>query len=405
MAKTLVYQMWPIAWEAMGGIKTMTEHLSIVKELGVDYVWVSPLYPSPRFDHGYDIADYEAIDPRFGTLEDFDEFVKTAHELGIGVLMDMVLNHTSTKHPWFTERPSYYCWSEGDKPGWKNLFDGGPAWQYHEPNGDFYLHLFHEEQADLDWFPWNDISLINHALVYEFRRIVDFWTVKYGVDGFRLDVPQAINKDFSSENLALEDLLVGEKAKKVINEIFTNGRENLFLMMECVDPTFGELTEYYTDSTPIGFVVNMLLKDEFNKKGKGLFIELIRQQSEHPKFMLDFESHDAPRFLSRDESLTHYEEVRMLFGSNPTGICLYQGQELGLRNPTKRELTDLDMLKLDIQTAMRFMAGENLDKIRPFSRANARLPIPVEQYEFQEKSEYSDLSMTKNWSEYWRKRG
>ena len=111
IAKTLVYQLYPIAWK---DLNAMTEHLSILKYFGVDYVWISPLYLSPRFDHGYDVAEYKVIDPRFGTMAEFDHFVEKAHSLGIKVLMDLVLNHTSVSHEWFRTRPWYYYWSHNN---------------------------------------------------------------------------------------------------------------------------------------------------------------------------------------------------------------------------------------------------------------------------------------------------
>lgn len=387
MAKTLVYQMYPISWEKYGGLPAMTEHLCRIKEnLGeIDYVWVSPLYPSPRFDHGYDVADYKAIDPRFGTMDDFDKFVKTAKELGMGVLMDLVLNHTSTEQKWFTEHPEYYCWRDEDMPGWHNLFNGGPAWKQAD-NGKYYLHLFHEKQADLRWY--DDDGELNEPLVREFNEIVDFWKAR-GISGFRLDVPQAINKDFSDEELTLETLIFGDKAVDVLNAIF-KGEQDLFLMMECMDPTFGELTEYYANNTPVGFMVNMLLKDEFGLQEfsftepmKRRFQSLIKKQTDSSCFMLDLESHDSPRFLSRCglDGILYSEMLEMMFDSDAEGICIYQGQEFGLRNPTKEELPDELILELDAQTAMQYASGESLDDLRPLSRANARVPLSLDDLE------------------------
>lgn len=387
MAKTLVYQMYPIAWEKYGGIPAMTEHLYRIKEnLGeVDYVWVSPLYLSPRFDHGYDVADYKAIDPRFGTMDDFDKFVKTAKELGMGVLMDLVLNHTSTEHKWFTEHPEYYYWRDEDMPGWHNLFNGGPAWEQTE-DGKYYLHLFNKKQADLRWY--DDDGELNKPLVQEFNGIVDFWK-GHGISGFRLDVPQAINKDFSDEELTLETLIFGDKAIDVMAAVFEDEteRDDLFLVMECMDPTFGEVINYYsyegyTRGIPLSFVMNMLLKDECRlekyipkRVSQHRLEDLIENHARNPHFMLDLESHDSPRFLSRDV-MDYNDMLRTMFESDVQGICIYQGQEFGLSNPTKEELPDELMLELDAQTAMRYASGESLDALRPLSRANARVPLP-----------------------------
>lgn len=404
MAKTLVYQMYPISWECYGGLTAMTEHLHRIEQLEVDCVWISPLFPSPRYDHGYDVADYMAIDPRFGTMEDFDGFVETAHQLGMKVLMDLVLNHTSTEHEWFRNHPEFYCWEEIDRPDWHNLFDGESAWQYDEERGEYYLHLFHEKQADLNWFPDGPEGDVNQILARQFQEIIDFWTLEHGVDGFRLDVPQAINKDLSSSSLELTDLMFGDYAVRVLNAVF-DSMEDVFLIMECMDPTFGELIEYYTENTPINFAMNMLLKDEFNYETFSSielvmlrFRDLIAQHAENPHFMLDLESHDAPRFISRGCSMR--DEMRLMFNSDAKAICIYQGQELGLMNPGMDELSDEMMLGLDAQTSMRYAKGESLNDLRKLSRANARVPLYLRNYDWTHEN-YA-LEWVKDWVRYWK---
>lgn len=390
MAKTLVYQMYPISFKNIGA---MTRHLLIPSQLGADYVWLSPLYLSPRDDHGYDVANYKAIDPRFGTMDDFEYFIEIAHSYGLGVIMDLVLNHTSTKHAWFTTHPQYYCWAKEDKPDWKNLFNGGPAWKYHDKAGKYYLHTFHETQADLNWFP--DGSL-NRTLVKEFRKIVDFWT-DLGVDGWRLDVPQSINKDFASDHMEFKDLLFGYKAAEVINAVFKG--KNTFLMMECFDPSYGGLTEYYAENTPVDFVLNVMVKDAISE-GEDYFQKVIKSSAKNSHFMLDFESHDSPRFPSRS-GFAPEKSLRILFESGAEGICLYQGQELGLYNPNPRELTDKQMLDLDAQTLMKFRQGENLDDLRPNSRANARISLDISNY-INVVTESEIFKITRNWVEHWK---
>ena len=346
-----------------------------------------------------------AIDPRFGTMEDFKKFVRMAHRMGIKVLMDLVLNHTSVEHPWFTDNPEYYCWVKDDMPGWHNLFDNGPAWKYSEEREEFYLHLFHEKQADLRWFVDNEL---NGELVKKFQEIVDFWTLKHHVDGFRLDVPQAINKDFSSDELTLESLIFGHKAVDVINAVFSGKRRsNLFLMMECLDPTFGELTEYYANDTQVNFVANMLLKDKYPdehiRHGELVtkkFCNLVAKQTQNPHFMLELESHDAPRFLSRDYC-SFNTMMEFMFDTGAQAVCLYQGQELDLRNPSEKELPDELMLELDAQTAMRYSAGESLKSLRPMSRANARIPLSSKELHKYYALNYA-LEWIKDWICYWR---
>ncbi|MDO5451484.1 MAG: alpha-amylase family glycosyl hydrolase [Candidatus Saccharibacteria bacterium] len=374
MAKTLVYQLYPSSW---GHIAEMTRHLHRICKLGVDYVWLGPIYPSPWHDHGYDVKNYRGIRSNFGTMKDFDHFVATAHQLGIKVLMDLVLNHTSTKHEWFTTKPEYYCWSDVDHPGWRNLFSNGPAWRYNEERELYYLHLFHDEQADLNWFP---DGRINQELVSEFKQIVSFWVNRHGVDGFRLDFPQAINKDFSWEILKFDNLLQGHRGAEVIDAIFSE-EKSPFLIMECFDPTFGEIVEYYADHTPVDFVLNVMVKESVDN-GWSAFAQCLGQSTKTPAFMLDLESHDSPRFPSRAHTSPE-RAIETMFGSSAEGICLYQGQELGLKNPSERELSDSDLMKLDAQTAMRFILGESLEELRPLSRANARVPFPFDVYEAQ----------------------
>ena len=397
MAETLVYQMYPIAWKT--GLKGMIELIPRIARLDVDYIWLSPLYFSPRYDQGYDIADYKFIDPRFGTLDEFDIFVEIAHKFGIGVLMDMVLNHTSTEHRWFKEKPEYYCWSKEPLNGWKNLFNDGPAWEYDEDRNYYYLHLFHPKQADLRWFNGCGTEL-NMDLVKEFRKIVDFWTEHHHVDGFRLDIPQSINKDFSKDTLSFSDLITGDSAIKVLNAVFPRGQKsNPFLIMECFDPMFGPVMEKYYKKTTVDYILNVIIKDEALRKN-GSYSDALLRNLGADGLMLDFESHDSIRFPSR--GFSPKDAMRMLFSSRAEGICLYQGQELGLYNPTIEELPDKLMLELDAKTEMQYLAGKDLDELRKTSRANARVPISLEEYARQEMDEDSVLNYTKKWIEYWR---
>ncbi|MBW3666819.1 MAG: alpha-amylase, partial [Actinobacteria bacterium] len=177
------------------GIESKLEHLA---DLGVDAIWLTPFYPSPQADFGYDVSDYTGVDPTYGTLGDFDRLVAAAHALGIRVVVDIVPNHTSYRHPWFRDAvergPSseywdHYIWKEpglegGPPNNWLSAF-GGPAWTLDPGSGMYYLHLFHPGQPDLNWE--------NPAVHAEFRRILGFW-VERGVDGFRIDVAHALYK-------------------------------------------------------------------------------------------------------------------------------------------------------------------------------------------------------------------
>lgn len=395
MAKTLIYHLYPIAWDS---IQAMTDFIPRVKALGADYIWLSPLYPSPCFDHGYDVADYESIDPRYGDLRDFEIFVRTAHHYGLDVLMDLVINHTSTLHPWFRERPWYYYRAKEPLRGWNNLFDDGSAWSYDEKAGDYYLHLFHEKQADLAWF--DEDGDLNESLANEFRRIVYFWLSR-GVDGFRLDVPQAVNKNIYSKSPTMDDLVYGGDAIKVLNAIFSGLEEPVFLAMELIDPTNGRLARAYVQNTPVDVCIDMSLKNAASDPE--LMLGYMQELADNGASALELESHDSPRFPSAS-GMSPEDMIWEMFRTDFQYICLYQGQELGLKNPTSEELSDEQLLKLDAQTAMRHARGASIDELRPYSRANARVPISLEEYSRQEAFPDSYLNLTKKWVKRWKER-
>lgn len=193
--KSVVYQIYPKSFkdsngDGFGDLKGVVEKLDYLKYLGVDYIWLTPFYVSPQRDNGYDVSDYFNIDERFGIMEDFETLVKEAEKREIGIMLDMVLNHTSTEHDWFKKAlkgdrkyKEFYIFKE--KPtNWQSKF-GGSAWQYVEEFGEYYLHLFDVTQADLNW----DNEEVRKSL-YE---IVNFWLEK-GVKGLRFDVINLISK-------------------------------------------------------------------------------------------------------------------------------------------------------------------------------------------------------------------
>ncbi len=188
----VVYQIYPRSFQdsdgdGVGDLRGITSRLDHLTDLGVDAFWLSPIYPSPLADFGYDVSDYTGIDPRFGTLEDFEELVSAAHERGLKVLLDLVLCHTSIEHPWFREHPDWYIWSpvEGPPNNWVAAF-GGSAWSRDEVSGRWYLHSFYPEQPDLDWH--------NPEVVRALQDVVRCWRGR-GADGFRLDAIDRLVKD------------------------------------------------------------------------------------------------------------------------------------------------------------------------------------------------------------------
>ncbi len=199
----VIYQIYPRSFadsngDGIGDLNGITARLDYLSELGVDAVWLSPIYPSPDVDFGYDVSEYCDIDPKHGTLTDFDRLVKEAHSRGIRIVLDLVLNHTSDRHPWFLEsrsgrdhpRRDWYIWREGKggrRPpnNWQSVF-GGSAWQYDPPSGEYYYHMFYPQQPDLNWR--------NPAVRSAMMEVFKFW-LERGVDGFRLDVFNVYFKD------------------------------------------------------------------------------------------------------------------------------------------------------------------------------------------------------------------
>jgi alpha-glucosidase len=188
----VVYQVYPRAFQdsdgdGEGDLRGIAARLDHVRGLGADAIWLSPVYPSPMADGGYDVADYEDVDPRFGTLTDADALIAAAHDRGLRLLMDVVPCHTSIEHPWFRAHPERYVWADGDQPpnNWLAAF-GGPAWSRDPPTGRWYLHSFYPEQPDLDWRRADVRDAVAAALRFWLQR---------GVDGFRLDALDRLLKD------------------------------------------------------------------------------------------------------------------------------------------------------------------------------------------------------------------
>jgi len=404
MAKTLMYQCYPIpksypVWGEDDPLKpfyqwdvvNMSHLIPMWKELEVDVVWLSGIFKSPRYDHGYDIGDYYNPEPYVACETELINFVYDCHKAGIKVYVDLVLNHTSTRCKWFKKHPDWYWWSNEPKEGWHNLFNGGPAWEYHKDRKSYYLHMFHKEQADLKWF--SDDGVINEELVEEFRRVVKHWMHWFNVDGFRLDVPQSINKDPATDELGFMDMVGNnDKAIEVINRVFDG--IDCGLVMEMFDPTKdGIIMRDYLNKTKVNYIMNVLIKD----KPAGELEEAIMSYSEYDNYMLDLESHDSMRFLSR-EGMNRDKEMNALFWYGAENICIYQGQELGLKNP---ELTDEQILALDAQTAMQHELGVPIDRLH--TRANARVPYPEDELKRQQEDENSFLSRFEAEAHLWKR--
>lgn len=171
--------------DGVGDIPGVTSRLEHIAGLGADAVWLSPVYPSPNADFGYDVSDFQDVEPAFGAMADLDRLIARAHDLGLKVLLDFVPCHTSTEHRWFREHPEYYVWSDGVPNNWRAAF-GGSAWGFDEPTGSYFLHSFFPEQADLDWH--------RSEVREQMAAALSFWR-RRGVDGFRLDALDRLMKD------------------------------------------------------------------------------------------------------------------------------------------------------------------------------------------------------------------
>ncbi len=251
-------------------------------ELGIDVLWLSPIYPSPQDDNGYDISDYQDVDPLFGTLDDLDHLIARAHELGIRVVMDLVVNHTSDEHPWFVESRSsvdspkrdWYWWRparEGSTPGehgaeptnWGSFFSG-PAWEYDEESGEYYLHLFSRKQPDLNWEN-PEVRAAVHAMMR--------WWLDRGVDGFRMDVINMISKELPLRDGVVPDggvwgnggpsFLCGPRIHEFLAEMHREvfaGREGAFITVGEMPGVTVEEARLFTD--PARAEVDMVFQFE-----------------------------------------------------------------------------------------------------------------------------------------------
>jgi len=335
----VVYQIYPRSFQdsdgdGVGDLRGITQRLDHLSYLGVDALWLSPIYPSPLADFGYDVSDYTAIDPRFGTMDDFDVLVTEAHDRGLKVLLDLVLCHTSIEHPWFREHPDWYIWSPVDGPpnNWRAAFGGG-AWSRDEVSGRWYLHTFYPEQPDLDWR--------NPALVAAMQDVVRFW-LNRGVDGFRLDAVNVIVKDaeLRDDPPATGDFplpLVGESAE--LDHIYSGNRPEAIDALRAIREAAGDAflvgevylptSEYprYLEVLDLVFAFELL----FSPWEESRLRAAIEPALELGRVAWVLSNHDFPRLASR-LGPEHAREAATLVLSLPGTAFVYQGDELGMVN-------------------------------------------------------------------------
>jgi alpha-glucosidase len=364
----VIYEIYPRSFgdsnqDGIGDLNGITEHLDYLQRLGVDAVWITPFYPSPQVDFGYDISDYRGIDPQFGTMADFDRLMQEATKRGIRVINDMVLNHTSDQHPWFIEskasransKADWYIWHDGKPNGqppnnWQSIF-GHSAWTYEASRKQYYYHAFYKQQPDLNW---RDKEVRN--AMYDVLR---FWMSK-GVAGFRLDAITSLFEDIALKD---EPYLTGTNAygDKNISRIYTDNLPEVhdvlrqlrsvvneypgrILIGEAYLPNASELAKMYGRNhdelqlpmdTQLGFINHLSAADFRNKLNDGE----TKINGEVPLFV--FANHDNPRLLNRYGDDKHNLEIGKLLATlllTPRdAVLIYYGQEIGMTdNPPKR---------------------------------------------------------------------
>ena len=410
--KSTVYQIYSKSFcdtnkDGLGDLRGVISKIDYIKELGVDYIWLTPFFVSPQNDNGYDVADYYNIDPGYGTMEDVEELIAEADKRGIGLMFDMVFNHVSTEHEWFRKAmagDSYYkdffIFRKGKDNGepptnWESKF-GGNAWEYVEKFDEYYLHLFDVSQADLNWE--------NENVRREIQKILKFWMEK-GVKGFRFDVINLISK------ACYEDDDIGDGRR-----FYTDGPKIHQYLKEMHDATFGNTDGFVTvgemSSTTIDncyqyagrdtgelsmvfsfhhlkvdFMGNekwVLVPADFQKL-KDIIFEWQTKMAEHNAWNAVFwGNHDQPRVVSRfgDEGRYWKESAKML---GTIIHCLrgtpyvYQGEELGMTNT---DFTDISQFK-DVESLNHYQilqdkglsASDALRIIQIHSRDNGRTPM------------------------------
>lgn len=445
MAKTrwykdaVIYQIYPRSFcdsngDGIGDIRGIISKLDYLKDLGVTCVWLSPCYKSPNADNGYDISDYRDIMDEFGTLDDWQEMIDGMHSRGIRLVMDLVVNHTSDEHEWFKQSRSskdnpyrdYYIWKKGKgKDGktppnnWTSRFTGS-AWEYDETTGEFYLHLFHKKQPDLNWD--------NPKVRQEVADICNYWFDK-GVDGFRCDVITYISKDsafkdgkFNPAVCGDEHFVVGPHYHEYIRELneksfskydtMTVGEaqgitiDNAF---ECVDESRNELDCVFTfeHQTSVDSFLTTVPKPFSLVKWKEVFSNW-QALPETCWNSLYIENHDYSRCLPRYGKLEYREKVAKMLAISINFLrgtpYIYQGQEIGM--------TNFDDLKpeeyKDVVSLQVFDIAKKIPPIKPIvrwglnkkARDHARAPM---QWNGKENAGFTDgtpwMSVNPNYTE------
>lgn len=416
--KKVAYQIYPRSFmdsdgDGTGDLKGITEKLPYLASLGIDYLWLCPVYASPMDDGGYDISDYFSINPMFGTMEDMDTLIAEANKYGIKLLMDLVLNHCSDEHAWFkkaisdpeSEEASYFYFrnsKNGPPNNWRSMF-GGSAWE--NVGGDrYYLHLFSKKQPDLNWE--------NPKLRNELYKMIRRWLDK-GLGGFRIDAITHIKKEPTLSSLPPDgpDGLVGcfvpTRNYPGIGDFLTELRENTFDLYDCITVAeaagvpYDELGDYIGENGYFSTLFDFSYSELYNygrgwhtcKKAWEWPILLLRDkmfasQLETQKIgfgAVYFENHDYPRacekFLPHEyQSELTQKMLGTLFFFLRGIPFIYQGEELGMTNTVFESIDDVDDISTKNHYRLALEDGltekEALAAVNRYSRDNGRIPFP-----------------------------
>lgn len=406
------YEVYPRSFadsnnKGIGNLNGITSKLDYLKELGVDAIWITPCYPSPQVDFGYDISDYENIDPMYGTLGDFDRLVSEGRERGIRIIMDFVMNHTSDQHKWFVDSKSsrhsahrnWYIWRDGKGPGqppsnWLALF-AGPAWKFDPTTGQYYYHFFYPEQPDLNWR--------NPAVKQAMFDVTRYWC-KRGVAGFRLDAVDTLFEDpdlhdnpilpgrnqWGQPNMVNkyndklpENHIVLKELRKVADE------QGAVLIGETWTDNIDELKKYYGEhgdelQMPMDFMfttVNKLSPPEFRRQ-----IAMVESSGGWPVYVLS--NHDITRSYNRYGDGKHNDAIAKLMAGLYLTLrgtpIMYYGEEIGMENNGPKRKEDVkDPIGRLGWPLFKGRDGErtpmqwNDEPNAGFSRATPWLPVPL----------------------------
>lgn len=432
--EAVVYQIYPKSfqdtnYDGIGDLRGIIQHLDYIQDLGATVIWLNPIYASPQVDNGYDISDYQSINPAFGTMDDFKELLTEAHNRGMRVILDMVLNHTSDQHKWFKEsRKSkdnpyreYYFWRparEGKMPepnNWGNYFfeDRGSAWELDEPTGEYYLHNYSKHMPDLNWNC--------KQLRKDIYKMLNWWC-DLGIDGFRLDAinrlqkPQGlpdsprpcappgntngfvVDREMCANQPGIHDLL-----KDLNAHVFS--RHDIMTVGETGNLTSVSAMPYIHEDS---HEINMVFHFEIAKNAKLVSVPEYKDIQKRWARVIEnggwgtqyLTNHDSPRQISRFGNDTEFrvesgKMLAMLTHTQPGTVFVYQGEEIGMVNVYFTDIMDYNerytIGKYNTMMKQGITPEEALDKLRMMSRDNVRTPMQWDN------SVYAGFSLVKPW--------